>query len=112
VDYEEWSPQADKFIAAKFSPQDLSGKAQCKADLLAAFGVKNADAKTPVIGIVSRFAAQKGFDLIAQVMDRLAREEMIMVVLGSGDKLFEDMFQRLNKQFPNKIAAKVAFDNA
>jgi glycogen synthase len=65
-----------------------------------------------VIGIVSRFAAQKGFDLIAQIMDRLAREEMIVVVLGSGDKLYEEMFQRLNKQFPNKIAAKVAFDNA
>src|SRR3981189_2282156 len=44
-------------------------------------------------------------------MDRLAREEMIMVVLGSGDKLFEEMFQRLNKQFPNKIAVKVAYDN-
>ena len=83
VDYDEWSPQADKFIAAKYSPQDLSGKAKCKQDLLAAFGVKNADAKLPVIGIVSRFAAQKGFDLIAQIMDRLAREEMIMVVLGS-----------------------------
>ena len=80
VDYDEWSPQADKFIAAKYSPQDLAGKAQCKQDLLAAFGVKNADAKLPVIGIVSRFAAQKGFDLIAQIMDRLAREEMIMVV--------------------------------
>jgi starch synthase len=60
----------------------------------------------------SRFAAQKGFDLIAQIMDRLAREEMIMVVLGSGDKQYEEMFARLNKQFPNKIALKVAYDNA
>ena len=112
VDYNEWSPETDKFIVAKYSPQDLSGKLQCKKDLLNAFGIANADSRVPVIGIVSRFAAQKGFDLIAQIMDRLAREEMIMVVLGSGDKLFEDMFQRLNKQFPNKIAAKVAFDNA
>jgi len=112
VDYEEWSPQTDKFIAAKYSPQDLSGKAKCKEDLLHAFGVTKADAKLPVIGIVSRFAAQKGFDLIAQVMDRLAREEMIMVVLGTGDKLYEEMFVRLNKQFPNKIAIKVAYDNA
>jgi starch synthase len=112
VDYDEWSPQTDKFIAAKYSSQDLSGKLKCKQDLLSTFGIANADAKIPVIGIVSRFAAQKGFDLIAQIMDRLAREEMIMVVLGSGDKLFEEMFQRLNKQFPNKIAAKVAFDNA
>jgi starch synthase len=116
VDYDEWSPQTDKFIAAKYSPQDLSGKQKCKQDLLTAFGIANADAnsssKVPVIGIVSRFAAQKGFDLISQIMDRLAREEMIMVVLGSGDKLFEEMFQRLNKQFPNKIAVKIAFDNA
>jgi starch synthase len=115
VDYDEWSPQTDKLIAANYSSQDLSGKRKCKQDLLNAFGITNAEArvdtKVPVIGIVSRFAAQKGFDLIAQIMDRLAREEMIMVVLGSGDKLYEEMFQRLQKQFPNKIAAKVAFDN-
>src|SRR6202162_1468936 len=112
VDYDEWSPQADKFIVAKYSPQDLSGKGKCKQDLLTAFGVKNTDPKVPVMGIVSRFAAQKGFDLIAQIMDRLAREEMIMVVLGSGEKQYEEMFPRLNKQFPNKIALKVAYDNA
>src|ERR1035437_920805 len=112
VDYEEWSPQTDRFIAAKYSPQDLRGKLQCKQDLLHAFGVTSADSKVPVIGIVSRFAAQKGFDLISQIMDRLAREEMIVVALGAGDKLFEDMFLRLNKQFPNKIAVKVAYDNA
>jgi len=111
VDYDEWSPQTDKFSVAKFSPQDLSAKAKCKQDLLAAFGVSNADPKLPVIGIVSRFAAQKGFDLIAQIMDRLAREEMIVVALGTGDKPYEEMFLRLNKQFPNKIAVKVAYDN-
>ncbi len=112
VDYDEWSPQTDKFTVAKYSPQDLSGKAKCKADLLGAFGIKNADAKLPVIGIVSRFAAQKGFDLISQIADRLAREEMIVVALGAGDKTYEEMFLRLNKQFPNKIAVKVAYDNA
>src|SRR5882672_5043937 len=112
VDYDEWSPQADKFIAAKFSPQDLSGKKVCKKDLLNVFGLANADPNVPVIGIVSRFAAQKGFDLISQIVDRLAREEMSMVVLGAGDKPYEEMFQRLSKQFPNKIAVKVAYDNA
>jgi starch synthase len=116
VDYDEWNPQTDKFIAAKYSPQVLDGKLKCKRDLLQEFGIanvnSNSNSKVPVIGMVSRFAAQKGFDLIAQIMDRLAREEMMMVVLGSGDKLYEEMFQRLNKQFPNKIAAKIAFDNA
>jgi starch synthase len=112
VDYEEWSPQGDKFIAAKYSPQDLSGKQKCKKDLLAAFGIAETDSKLPVIGIVSRFVAQKGFDLIAQIMDRLAREEIIVVALGTGDKLYEDMFVRLNKQYPKKIAVKIAYDNA
>jgi starch synthase len=111
VDYAEWSPQTDKFIAAHYSPEDLSGKAKCKRDLLAEFAVPNADPKLPVIGIVSRFAAQKGFDLIALAADRLAREEMIVVALGAGDKEYEDLFRRLNKQFPQKFAVKVAYDN-
>lgn len=112
ADYEEWSPQTDKFIAAKFSAQDMAGKQACKQDLLKTFGIVGAKEETPVIGIVSRFAAQKGFDLITQVMDRLALEEMILVVLGTGDKLYEEMFQRMQKQFPKKVAIRVAYDNA
>ncbi|HLK34469.1 MAG TPA: glycogen synthase GlgA [Terriglobales bacterium] len=112
VDYKEWSPQTDKFVAAHYSPEDLSGKMACKQDLLAQFGLPNGDLKLPVIGIVSRFAAQKGFDLISQVMDRLAREEMIVVALGAGDKEYQEMFLRLHKQYPQKIAVKVAYDNA
>ena len=112
VDYNEWSPEVDRFIAEKYSAGDLSGKAKDKADLLSAFGMQNADPKLPVIGIVSRFAAQKGFDLISQVMDRMAREDMILVVLGTGDKPYEEMFLRLQKLFPHKIAVKVAYDNA
>jgi starch synthase len=112
VDYEEWSPAGDKFVAAKYSPTDLAGKAKDKLDLLATFGISNPDPKLPVLGIVSRFAAQKGFDLISQIMDRLAREDMILVVLGTGDKDYEEMFLRLQKQFPQKIAVKVAYDNA
>ena len=112
VDYNEWSPQTDKFLITRYAPEDLSGKSACKKDLLSEFGVAGADPSLPVIGIISRFAAQKGFDLIAQVMDRLAREEMIIVALGAGDKEYEDLFRLLNKQFPQKIAVKVAYDNA
>jgi len=112
VDYDEWNPATDRFLAAKFTPQDLSGKQACKKDLLSTFGLVNADVSIPLIGIVSRFAAQKGFDLIAQIADRLAREEMNLVVLGSGDRSYEEVFQRLARQFPNKVALKVAYDNA
>jgi starch synthase len=111
VDYAEWSPETDKFIAAHYSPNDLSGKRKDKQDLLNTFGVTSVDLNLPVIGIVSRFAAQKGFDLISQVADRLAREDMIVVALGTGDKEYEDLFRRLNKQFPRKFAIKIAYDN-
>jgi starch synthase len=111
VDYQEWSPETDKFTVAHYSPEDLSGKAACKQDLLAEFGVVNGNSALPVIGIVSRFAAQKGFDLISQVADRLAREDMIVVVLGTGDKEYEELFRRLNKQYPQKFAVKIAYDN-
>jgi starch synthase len=112
VDYDEWNPQNDKHIAAHYSAQDLTGKAKCKQDLLAQFEIADVNTRLPVIGIVSRFAGQKGFDLIAQIMDRLAREEMILTVLGSGDATYEDMFRRLHKQFPQRIAVKIAYDNA
>ncbi|MGE5114033.1 MAG: glycogen synthase GlgA [Acidobacteriaceae bacterium] len=111
VDYNEWSPDKDKFTVARYSPADLAGKALCRRDLLKQFNV-DPDSKLPIIGIVSRFAAQKGFDLISQIADRLAMEDVIVVALGSGDKPYEDQFRRLNKQFPQKFALKVAYDNA
>jgi starch synthase len=110
VDYESWNPETDPFIAKKYSSQDLSGKAACKADLLKEFGLA-ADTRLPVVGIVSRFVQQKGFDLIQQVADRLAMEEMVLIVLGNGQREYEDMFRRLNKQYPQKVAIKVAYDN-
>ena len=110
VDYNEWSPEKDKLIAEHYGEADLSGKEADKKDLLKTFGA-DPETKLPVIGIVSRFAAQKGFDLISAIADRLAREEMIVVALGSGDKEYEEMFARLMKQYPTRFFVKVAYDN-
>jgi starch synthase len=111
VDYDEWSPEKDKFIVSNYSATSLDGKALCKKDLLEQYGMTGADPKLPIIGIVSRFATQKGFDLIAQVADRLVREEVIVVALGTGEKEYEDLFRLLAKQFPRKFGVKVGFDN-
>src|SRR5258708_36911150 len=78
VDYEEWNPETDRFTAAHYSPDDLSGKRECKQDLLASFGMTNADPNVPLIGIVSRFAAQKAFHRIAQIVDLLALEDVLL----------------------------------
>lgn len=110
VDYGEWNPASDKNIAANYSVENLAGKAVCKADLLSEFGIAG-ETQLPVLGIVSRFAGQKGFDLIQQIADRLAREELIVIALGTGDAEYQDMFTRLQKQYPQKFAVKIAFDN-
>ena len=112
VDYDEWNPERDKFISAHYGPEDLSEKQQCKRDLLTSFGLPAKDLEVPLIGIVSRFAAQKGFDLIGQVIDRLALEDIHFAVLGNGDRLYEEMFMRLVRRVPEKFGVKVAYDNA
>jgi len=112
VDYDDWNPEKDKLIVRQFSADNLAGKRECKYDLLRQFGVENAqNHELPVIGIVSRFAAQKGFDLIAEIAEDLAQLPLVLTILGSGDKEYQDLFIKLNRQFPDKIALKVAYDN-
>jgi len=110
VDYNEWNPETDCHIAAHFSPDSLDGKKECRRDLLSNFSL-DPESTTPIIGIVSRFAAQKGFDLISLAADRLARENVTVVTLGAGDKDYEDLFRRLVRQYPGHFAVKVGYDN-
>jgi len=111
VDYDEWHPATDPYIAAHFTSDSLEGKQECRRDLLKDFAL-DPECKEPVIGIVSRFAAQKGFDLIALAADRLAHEQLKVCVLGSGDKAYEDLFRRLVRQYPQRFAAKFGYDDA
>jgi len=111
VDYDEWNPAVDSCIAAHYSADSLEGKQLCRQDLLRRLAL-DPQSTAPIVGIVSRFAAQKGFDLIALAADRLAHENVNIVVLGSGDKDYEDLFRRLVRQYPGRFAVKVGYDNA
>jgi starch synthase len=112
VDYDLWDPATDKLIAARFSPENLSGKAACKKSLLERMGVKTPRLETPVLGIVSRFAPQKGFDLIAEVAERLAAWDIYVVALGAGDPVYEQLFRDMAAKYPEKFLVAVAYDNA
>ncbi len=112
VDYAEWNPETDKFIAAHYSADNIGGKKACKKDLLQQFGLPHVDLSKPVLGMVSRFASQKGFDLIQEVADELLKQELFLVALGTGEARFEEMFQRLAAHHPKKVAVRVAYDNA
>ncbi len=112
VDYEEWDPATDKLLAAHYSPADLKGKAACKKALLQKMGVAAPAPARPVIGIISRFASQKGFDLIAAIAEQLAALDAYIVVLGSGEQKFEDLFREMALKHPDKVLVKIAYDNA
>ena len=111
VDYAAWNPEKDKFIAAKYSAKDMSGKMLCKNNLLVEFSLPQEAVNTPLIGIVSRFADQKGFDLIAKAAPELLAEDVAIVVLGAGEAKYEKMFYDLAKKYPGKLSVKVAYDN-
>ncbi|MBI4467535.1 MAG: glycogen synthase GlgA [Acidobacteria bacterium] len=111
VDYTEWNPEADKFLAANYSVEKLDAKLVCKKDLLQQFKLPADDLTTPVIGMVSRFATQKGFDLIAEVAGTLMEDELKIVALGTGEPHYEELFRQLAQRFPQKMAVRVAYDN-
>ena len=111
VDYEAWSPETDKLIPANYSSKDLQGKQVCKKGLLERMGAQNPRLDLPVIGIVSRFATQKGFDLIAGVAEELAAMDLYVVALGTGEPQYEVLFRTFASNYPERFLVKVAYDN-
>jgi starch synthase len=111
VDYDQWDPSHDRFIAAHYDPQKLTGKAECRRDLLHAFGASHVAAQTPVLGIVSRFATQKGFDLLADIAEQLAQRELFLIALGTGEPYYENLLRSLAERYPNRFAVRVQYDD-
>lgn len=111
VDYSEWSPEADRKIAANYTPEDLTGKRACRADLLRTFGLHNLPDSTPVVGIVSRFATQKGFDMVAAIADELAQRDLAVVALGTGEPIYERFFKSWAWSSPGSVRVEVRYDD-
>jgi len=111
ADYSVWSPERDKVIASRYWPKDLAGKVTCKKNLLEVFGLPPETIDKPVIGIVSRFAGQKGFDLIEEIADQLLSEDLAITALGAGEPKYEKLFHELAKAYPAKLGVKVAYNN-
>ena len=110
VDYQVWDPATDSKIAAHYSPDRLEGKVACRRDLLHAYGVSNVSDDTPVLGMVSRLATQKGLDLLAQAFDQLVQENMFLVMLGTGEPYYENLLRSWKERFPGKVAVAITYD--
>jgi starch synthase len=109
VDESLWNPATDKYLPARYSAADLSGKAACKRALQERFGLK-VDPKIPIFGVVSRFAPQKGFDLMRGALPQALRDMVMqVVVLGAGDPFVEHFFRWLSGANPGRANAHIGF---
>jgi starch synthase len=111
VDYTIWNPETDPLIATRYSAKELKGKLACKNDLLEVVGLPPECVFKPLIGIVSRFAGQKGFDLIEEIASDVLAEDLAIVSVGTGEPKYEKLFLDLEKTYPGKFRVKVAYDN-
>jgi len=111
VDYSQWNPEEDKLIAHQFKPGDLSGKRKNKAALLKAFSLPTTELERPLIGIISRLADQKGFDLVLQAAGELLTLDLKLVILGTGQKEYHRRLQAIQKKNPRKLGLALTFDN-
>jgi starch synthase len=108
VDSAVWSPENDSFVSP-FDANDLSGKLENKKKLSEKVGLPF-DENTPVIGIVSRLVEQKGFDLIAEVLEKLITLNVQLVILGTGSEEYHKILKNAAKRFPDNIAVELKFD--
>ncbi len=111
IDYDVWSPQKDRLISHSFTPEDLSGKKKNKELLRKLCNLPRPKRDVPLIGIISRLADQKGFDLLAQIADELLTLNLQMVVLGTGDEKYHRFFTAVGAKYPQKISVNLLFDN-
>jgi starch synthase len=111
VDYSEWDPSVDRYIAKNYSAQDPAGKQECKMDLLAAFGLP-AEPDVALVGVTSRLVYQKGFDIVAGAWWDLLQRPLRMVMLGSGDRDMEDGLRALAARDPSRFGVRIGYDTA
>ncbi len=108
IDKNSYNPETDIALYKNYSLEDKSGKAICKSRLLEDMGL--AQGKEPVIGIVTRFVAHKGIDLIKYVFEDIIELGFKFVILGSGEKIYEDFFNEMKWRYPDKVSVNIGFN--
>jgi len=110
IDDAVWNPKTDALIARNYSASDLKGKAENKQALVEELGLPYRP-EVPVIGMISRLADQKGFDLLAEALPELMKRDMQFVLLGTGDPKYHRLFTSLAKRYPKKVSVNLRFDD-
>ncbi len=109
ADYAAWDPATDPLIPDHYRASDLEGKKVCKAELLKTFGLTGG-AETPVVGIVSRLAGQKGLDIVCDALPSLFALGVRLIILGTGEAKIQDSLLKAQKAYQTQLGLKIAFD--
>ena len=114
IDYDQWDPARDPHLPAPYTASKLSGKQEAKRAVLAEYGFP-ATAETlarPLVAMISRLVDQKGFDLVAELADELPRLDATVILLGTGERRYEDLWLGLASRHPDRIGARIGFNEA
>jgi starch synthase len=111
VDYEDWDPRNDRFLTRRYGPEQLNVKDELKQDFLQRLGLATvARSRVPLLGMVSRLASQKGFDLVMAALPSLMqRHGFFCAVLGSGDARYEKFFRELAHLHPTRVSFRAGY---
>lgn len=110
IDVDYWDPETDALIPFSFNKKNLSGKGNCKRELQVELGLE-VQGDVPLMGIVSRFASQKGFDLLtSSLTDIMKRSNLQFAVLGSGEAHFESFFNAKQQEYPGRFAVRTGYN--
>ena len=113
IDVTRWNPASDPFVPASYTADDLAGKREAKGALLRAVGMSDEQPalERPMIGMISRLTDQKGYDLIAAAAGELMNlADATWIMLGSGARQYEELWQILAAQYPERVSATIGFD--
>ena len=111
IDTAVYDPAADGSLAENYSAADLSGKAACRAALIAETGL-GIDGDTPIIAMVTRMTPQKGFDLVIEGFDELMSTGCAFVLLGTGDERYEAFMRGAEARYPGRVHAHLTYDES
>jgi len=110
IDMDAWDPSKDELIPYRFSQADLGGKNGNRMELLKAFTLPQRSAG-PVIGMVSRLVDQKGFDILAEAIEPIMALGACIVILGTGQEKYHELYWALAKKYPKQLGLKLEFNN-
>jgi starch synthase len=111
VDYQDWDPSHDPHLIARYNPIDISGKKECKKDLLKEFHLPSSLENAPLFGMISRLADQKGFDLLIEILEEFFALDIGFVLLGTGEQKYHDLFTQIAHKYPQKAGIRIAYDD-